>query len=287
MGFRIFKFILASIIVPNLYGQQSVFQTFKDTRVINTQSVETLPKGTFDFRISHRFGDMFGNDGGWPTLYGLESASDILFGLEFGITDYFTVGLHRTKGSGPLQKLVNTNFKLKVQEQNADGTSPISVAIVGMATFSTMIRSTDPEELSYFDNFLERNILNAHLLLARKFSDKFSFQITAGYTYRNIVEFEDQNALFNLGASFRLQLTRVLSIIGDWTAPLSNYRSNENGFYNPVGIGFEFDTGGHVFQLNFTNSRGILETDYIPYTFSNFREGQFRLGFTISRRFNI
>ena len=279
--------IIITIIVPTIWSQSSVYQTFKDTRVINSQSIETLQAGVLDFRISHRFGDFLGDQGGWSTLYGLENASDILFGFNFGLTDHLTLGVSRTKGNGPLQKLVNGFLKLKVQEQSAEGNVPFSIAIVGMTSFSTMGRSSDPEEINYFDNFLERNILNAQLLLARKFSPAFSMQISGGYTYRNIVYAQDENNLVNLGVAFRLQVSRVIGIIGDYTIPLSDYRSPENGFYNPLGIGFEFDTGGHVFQINFTNSRGIIETDYIPYTQSQFTAGEFRLGFTISRHFNI
>ena len=271
----------------SIYDNYTVFQTFKDTRIINTQSVETLPGGTFDFRISHRFGNMFGSQGGWSTLYGLETASDILFGLNFGVTDYLSVGLSRTKGNGPLQKLINGFVKFKVQEQSKEGSIPFSISIVGMTSFSTMGKSENPEDINFFDNFLERNIVNGQILLARKFGQAFSMQIAGGYTYRNVVVAPDENDLVNLGVAFRIQLSRVIGIIGDYTIPLSNYRSSENGFYNPLGIGFEFDTGGHVFQVNFTNSKGIMETDYIPYTQSDWGEGEFRLGFTISRQFNI
>lgn len=279
--------ILYSIIVPNVDAQSTVFQTFKDTRVINAHSVETLPANNFDFRISHRFGDMFGDQGGWSTLYGLESAADILFGLDFGVTDYLTIGVSRTKGNGPLQKLINGFVKFKIQEQNKEGNVPFSLSILGLTSFSTMGKSSNPEDINYFNNFFERNIINGQVILARKFSPSFSMQISGGYIYRNIVLAPDENDLVNLGLAFRIQLSRVIGLIGDFTVPLSNYRTAENGFYNPVGIGFEFDTGGHVFQVNFTNSKGIMATDFIPYTQSDFREGEFRLGFTISRRFNI
>ncbi len=284
---RFLLFLVSAIIIPHIHAQEPVFQTFRDTRIINTQSIETLPRKELDFRISHRFGDMFGDNGGWSTLYGLENAADILFGFDYGISDYVTVGISRTKGNGPLQKLINATIKLNVQDQNDQGTSPFSIAIVGMTSFSTMGKSSNPEDINYFNSFFERNILNGQLLMARKFSDRFSLQISGGYTYRNIVEPLDQNGLTNLGVAFRFQLSKILSIVGDYTVPLSNYRSSDNGFHNPLGIGFEFDTGGHVFQFNFTNARGIVETDFIPYTRSSWGDGEFRLGFTISRHFNL
>lgn len=279
--------LACAIIIPVTSGQEAVFQTFKDTRVINSQSVETLPRREFDFRISHRFGDMAGDNGGWSTLYGLENAADILFGLDYGLSDYVTVGISRTKGNGPLQKLMNAFIKFNVQDQSDEGTSPFSISLVAMTSFSTMGKSSNPEDINYFDNFFERNILFGQILMARKFGDRFSLQISAGYTYRNIVEPNDQNNLANFGAAFRLQISRILSLIGDYSIPLSDYRTTENGFYHPLGVGLEFDTGGHVFQVNFTNSRGIAETDYVPYTRSNWGDGEFRLGFTVSRRFNL
>ena len=98
-----------------LFAQNYTYQTFKDTRVINTHTVETLPKRVLDVRIGHRFGDLAGRNGGWQTFYGLEDAADILFGVEYGITDNITVGLSRTKGAGPLKKLINTSLKYRFQ----------------------------------------------------------------------------------------------------------------------------------------------------------------------------
>ena len=70
--------------------------------------------------------------------------------------------------------------------------------------------------------------------------------------------------------------------------PFSELRTTQEGFYNPIGVGFEWETGGgHVFQINFTNATGIMETDYLPYTQSNWGDGEYRLGFTISRGFKL
>jgi len=84
-------------------------------------------------------------------------------------------------------------------------------------------------------------------------------------------------------------VTQSMAFLLDTTFPiLSDIRTSENDFYPSIGIGFEFDTsGGHVFQVNLTNSEGIVATDYIPYTRSNWADGEFRLGFTVSRLFNL
>ena len=87
------------------FSQDFVRSTFKDTRIINTQSVETIQKRKMDLRIGHRFGDL---DGGWSSFYGLESAQDIAIGVDYGVTNDLNIGLHRTKGVSPsLTKLIN------------------------------------------------------------------------------------------------------------------------------------------------------------------------------------
>ena len=91
-----------------------VFDTFKDRRVINTHSVETLPARKLDVRIGHRFGDLAGEFGGWDNFYGLENAQDIMIGAAYGFTNSFTVGLHRTKGAGALTRLVNLTGIIRV-----------------------------------------------------------------------------------------------------------------------------------------------------------------------------
>ena len=129
-------------------AQEKVHQTFKDTRVINTHSVETLKKGILDFRVAHRFGDAAGAAGGWPNFYGLENASDILIGFEYGVTDNLMVGISRSKGSGPLRQNVNGVFKYRIMKQDIGGNNPFSATFVGTASYSTM----------QFSNLIEKSV---------------------------------------------------------------------------------------------------------------------------------
>lgn len=271
-----------------LFSQDFTRQTFKDTRVINTHSVETVAKRKLDVRIGHRFGDLAGSGGGWQSFYGLENAADIMFGVEYGITDNITVGLSRTKGAGPLKKLINTSLKYRFFRQKKDESMPVTMTAFGLWSVSTMKQDTSNSEvLNNFPEFSHRFMYSVQLLIARKFSNVFSFQVIPSYTHRNLVPFNDTNNLFSLGFAMRIQLSKVFGIIADATFPFSDLHTTENGYYPPVGIGLEIDTGGHIFQINFTNARGIMETDYIPNTQSDWSKGQFRLGFTISRTFNL
>lgn len=272
----------------NIPEEVQVRQTFNDTRVINSHSVETLPAHKLDFRIGHRFGDLAGAAGGWPTFYGLENASDILIGFEYGLTDYAMIGVTRTKGAGPLKQNVNGLVKYRLITQEINGNQPLSLTVLGVATISTMPKSQTEGVLHFFEKSAHRWSYHLGLHIARKFSDRLSVQINGSWTYRNIVSSTDKNDLVSFGGSFRYQTTKAMAILLDANIPVSELRTTENGYYPSFGIGFEFDTGGgHRFQLNLTNATGLSETDYIPYTRSNWADGEFRMGFTISRLFSL
>lgn len=293
---RLLVFTLSLLFSTGIFAQdQRVQRTFKDTRAVNVHSVETLPARKLDVRISHRFGDMFGDNGGWPTFYGLETASDVAIGAEYGFTDRFTAGLYRTKGAGStpdgdasLRQLLNFVAKIRLLHQTEDNKMPISAALVGTASLSTSTKIEGNENLiRSFPKFAHRMAFNAQLVLARKFGESLSFQLIPGLTHRNLVPFAGENTVFSMGGAARLQLSRVVGLVADATFPFSPTLTKENGYSPAIGVGLEFDTGGHVFQLNFTNATGLFETDYIPYTTTQWSDGEFRMGFTISRWFNL
>ncbi|MEL6986221.1 MAG: DUF5777 family beta-barrel protein [Bacteroidota bacterium] len=272
------------------YGQDGnyVYQTFKDTRVINSHSTEILPKRKLDMRIGHRFGDFAGDVGGWNNFYGLENASDVLIGLEYGVTDNFMVGINRTKGSGPLRQLVNGFFKYRLLRQSTSGGAPVSLAVAGIATASTAQAASTENLLNTFSEFAHRMSYTGEVIISRKFGDAFSLQVHGGIQHRNLVDFNDENTMPFVGGAAKYQFSRMFGLIVDFTAPISDLRTSENGYYPALGIGFEFDTGGgHVFQVNLTNATALSENDFIPNTRTNWGDGQYRLGFTISRWFNL
>lgn len=271
-----------------LRAQEEVFQTFKDTRIINSQSTETIKAGYLDFRVGHRFGDFAGDAGGWQTFYGLENASDIMIGFEYGLSDKVNIGINRTKGSGPLKQNVNGLMKIKFVNQQINSNQPLSIVYYGMASYSTMQKSATEGVLNYFAKPEHRLSYHMELIFARKFSDYFSFQLSGAWTYRNIVPSLDDNTIVSLAGALRLQMTKSLGILLEGRIPFSRYRTPETGYYLPLGVALEWETGGgHVFQLNFTNVRGMAETDFIPYSTSDWGKGEFRMGFTISRLFNL
>ena len=278
--------LFLSCIFFYMQAQEGLVQSFKDTRVINTHSVETLPAHKLDVRIGHRFGDFAGDRGGWPNFYGLESAADVLIGADYGISDDLTVGLNRTKGVGVLSRLINTSLKYRLARQKIGG-NPFSVAIVAEASVSTLPRSTNPNSILFFENFAHRFIYSSQLLVSTVIANNFTIQVSPGIIHRNVVDNVDVNTFFNVGVQAKLQFNKGFALIFDSTLSFRDTEELNGDFYMPIGFGFEFDTGGHVFQVNFTNATGLATTDFIPNTTTNWADGEFRLGFTISRLFNL
>lgn len=295
-------FTICALVIANaLWAQDYIGDTFKDRRIINVQSVEVLPKRKLDVRIVHRFGDLAGNAGGFQSFFGLENIGDVAIGAEYGLTNKLNIGLYRTKGAGfyssdnpatsgtaGLRQLLNGFLKYQILKQNEENGSPVTLTLLGMTALSTA-KSVDnnPSALNSFEAFTDRMAGSFQVLIGHRFSDAFSVQLTPAYTHRNVVAADDVNGLFSLGIAGRIQMTKTVGLLWDITSPISDTRSSAKGYAPSVGVGFEFDTGGHIFQVNFTNSKAIAETDYIPYTTSKWGEGEFRLGFTISRLFNL
>ncbi len=266
-------------------ANSKVNQVFKDRKVINSQSTEMLNAGRLDFRVSHRFGDIAGEGGGWSSFYGLESARDIAIGFDYGISDNILIGINRAKGAGPLKQNLNSHLKIRFLSQRENG-SPLSVVAFLNGSYTTMEKGGFAGSVTYFEKLLHRFSYHSDLILSSKIGKSFSIQALGGYTYRNLVEGDDTNGLISAGLATRIQLTKALGLIMDSRVIISDIRQDLK--YFPVGAGLEWETGGgHVFQLNVTNARGIVETDYIPYTNDDWSSGEFRIGFTISRQFSL
>ena len=72
-------------------------------------------------------------------------------------------------------------------------------------------------------------------------------------------------------------------------------RDRQPDFRNSLSVGFDVETGGHVFQLHFTNSAGMFERAYITETTGDWarsfddpsKGAGFQFGFNISRVFTV
>ena len=257
--------------------------TFNSTRVISGHAVDMLNGRELDIRITHRFGDM-ATPGAWHGAFGLDNSTDIRIAFEYGFNSKFNIGLGRSKGSGPQTEVWDGYAKYAILKQQDDNSIPLSITLLGAMTTTTMTASPDSASPVSFQKSAHRLSYVSQLLLARKFGSRFSLQLMPTYLHRNYVAFDDENGIFAVGAAFRLRVTKVFSLLTEYYQVFPNNRVvNGTKYFNPLGLGFEFDTGGHLFMVNFTNSAGIGETLFIPYTSSDIAEGQFRIGFTISR----
>lgn len=278
-------YLLLLLMPVTAINAQDVVNIFNSTRVINSHATDVLWKKEMDIRISHRFGDMATNTA-LHSFFGLDNSTDIRLAVEYGLTNNLMIGLGRCKGAGPQIELIDGFAKYAILKQTSDNKIPLSISLLGTAVATYMNRSPDSTSAVHFgdDSFVNRLSYSAQLLIGKKFGSRFSFQLMPTYVHRNFVAFYDKNGLFSVGAAFRLRVTKVFSFIGEYFYNLGEKRIiNAVEFRNPIGIGFEFDSGGHLFMLNFTNSPGIGETQFIPYTYSDFLKGEFRFGFTISR----
>ncbi len=278
-------FILLSGFAFNQADTNAVYNVFSDVRIINAHSTESLEKNQLSFVVSHRFGDMFGQNGGYQNFFGLDDVADIRIGLEYGILKNLMIGVSRTKGPSPIRGIVDGFIKYRFLTQKKKG-MPLNMSLVGGIDISTQKKSTDSTSVTSFPKWSHRLSYNMHLLMSRKFAEWFSMQIMGTFTWRNYVNNDDQNAVFGIGASTRFRVTKKFGIILEYIYTFKN-NGLRQGYYDNIGIAFEFKTWGHNFQINFVNSRGIADTQYLTYGRSNWLDGEFRIGFTISRAFDL
>ncbi|MBD3638711.1 MAG: hypothetical protein HUJ25_15265 [Crocinitomicaceae bacterium] len=259
--------------------------SFLDTRVVNGQSTEVLEPKTLDFRVSHKFGDM-ATAGAYHRLYGLDNSSDIRIAFEYGVFKNFNIGLGRSKGAGPLTEVFDGFAKYKILQQNDK--MPLSLTVVGAAYASGAVGDTLSYTVTNYSDFSNRFSYYTQLLVSTNIKDWVTVQLAPGLSYRNLVYNQDQNALFSLGGSLKMRITKKIALLTEYFYTFRNQNTFlGTEFVNPLGFGIEIKTHAHVFQINITNARGFGEGQFIPYTSSKYADGEFRLGFKISRHFNF
>ncbi|TCC98652.1 DUF5777 family beta-barrel protein [Pedobacter hiemivivus] len=263
-------------------GSTEVEAVFKSTRVVLSQSTETQKKHDLDLRIRHHFGDIGGRFGSSHTLYGLDVASDLFIGFDYGITDDFTVGIGRSKQD----ELFNFSGKYKLLKQKSDGGMPVNLTL--FAQMGWIARS--PFSESEFSSYANRFSYFIQPIFSRKFSSRLSLEVLPALLMRkNTTESRDPENLFSIGFAGRMKLSKRLSFVADYTLVngLSRPTDLSQAYFNPLGVGLEIETGGHIFSLNFMNSEYILENNFIPGTKKSWQDGGVRFGFTISRNFTL
>jgi hypothetical protein len=270
----------------NKSGSVAVKSTFKAARVVNMQTTEQIKGRELEFNIAHRFDNIGGESGGFPTFYGIDNARDIRLALSYGINNRWLVGIARSKGAYLRRQIVDLNTKVKLLQQKSGQGSPVSLSLYGSAEVSTMKSSSDTLSIAYYKLPAHRINYVSQALLSRKFSDRFSFLIAPTVVYRNLVHYTQKNFLFALGGGFRFLITKRIGIVADYYHVFDRGSIAQN-FMSPLALGLEFETGGHVFHLVFSNNASLLESQFLTQTTENWLKGQVRLGFNISRVFSF
>jgi len=249
-----------------------VSATFKSTRVVNGHSVETMKKKHLDFRISHRFGRL--NSGAYQ-FFGLDQAT-MRMGFEYGLTDDLMIGVGRSTS----QKVYDFFGKLKVLKQS-DGARnmPVSVTLFGGMGIATINRELEFQNKLYY---------TAQLLVARKFGERLSLQLSPTFLHRNRPEIVgDEKVLLALGIGGRFKLSKRVSLNGEYFYTAREKNTVNAPYYDSMSFGVDIETGGHVFQLHFTNSLGMIEKQFIGETTGTWGKGDIHYGFNISRTFSF
>ena len=252
---------------------------FESSRLILSQSTETVKKNNLNFLVMHRFGDFAGDDGGGEYLFGLDKVADLYIGFEYGLTNNLNIDFGRS--AMPVEGgLLDLELKYAILHQTNDNSSPFALTLIG---------ETGLRPYSDFDKFSDRVSYFAQAIIARKISRGLSLQIAPSFVQNNLPvpnTSGSENGFFSLSATARIKVTRLMGIVLDYAHPFSSLR-NSGGFSDPLGFGIQMVTGGHVFTINITNARTAGEINYLSNTTSDYFRGNYRIGFTIARMFDF
>ena len=250
---------------------------FKSTRIVNGHSVQQMKKKQLEFRVSHRFGQL--NTGSY-NFWGLDQGT-IHLGLEYGLTDWLEFGI----GRSTYEKTADAFGKVSILRQRS-GVENMPIQLSYMASTEVIGLNTNP---AMQQNFTSRMSFVNQILIARKFNESLSLQLTPTYIHRNIVPTEvERNDLFAMGIGGRYKLTKRVSFNVEYYYV---YRANSSSlpitYYNPLSVGIDIETGGHVFQIMLTNSVAMREGGFIGKTTGSWTDAGIHLGFNISRVFSF
>ncbi len=252
---------------------QTVDLIFHAPRQINLFTVEPLEKKDLHFAIMHTFGTL---DGGVQNLFGLDNGANIQFSFEYGVSRKFSLGIARSSRD----KVYNIYGRYHFFQQTRDNKVPFSFSMMGAAGVNTSDYSFLGDDNPTFE---ERSSFAAQLMFARKFNDKFSFQVSPLAAYfvdprpDYLIE-GNSNLYFALGFSGKYKITGKSSLTLQWIPNLHSELKNN------VGVGIDIEAGGHVFQMYFVTTQALNE-QYLLAGGNGVPGEDFRIGFNVNRIF--
>ncbi|MFN3951433.1 MAG: DUF5777 family beta-barrel protein [Thermaurantimonas sp.] len=261
-------------------GKEYVFATFKGTKVINNQSNEIPAKGVLQFMILHRFGS-FNNDF-FHNFFGLDNAQ-VRLSLDYSPLSWLNIGV----GRASLFKMYDLWYKAPVVRQIRNGW-PVGVTLYGSANYIGSRWPNDGLERLATDRLIYVN----QILFSHKAGENLSILIAPAVVHYNLRQSNQQpNTIATLTVGGRYKLSRRISVNAEYS-PMINRNLSWDGtqtqpFNNALSLGFDIETGGHVFQLHLTNSRGLSDPIWMTQTTGNWLDGEIYFGFNISRVFTL
>ena len=250
---------------------------FKSSRLILGQSTVQLSERELQFRVSHLFGRI---SDGLDELYGLDQMYNVDISFEYGISNSMQVGLAR---SNDFDKTLQLSGKYAILKQ-----SSLEKPKISLSFFGSMYVKTKDYEMER--NFGDRLDYLSQIILARKFSNQFSAQIAPSYTYvSRVSESEHPHSIvaINLGTSMAITKSTNFNLEYVYTVP--SFNSDLYDFKrNALSLGFDIETGGHVFQVFVTNSTRVQPGRFTQqFNNDNFFKGHLHIGFSIMRSFSL
>lgn len=267
---------LEDILGSTSSSAKPISTTFSSTRIVNSHSVEMIPKGVGGFRISHRFGTI---EEGFYDIFGLDQAK-IRLGYDYGITDKIMVGFGRNSH----KKVYDIFGRFSFLNQTIDNSTPITLQYLFASSMKTLRYG---KKIPFMQRFAQIN----QVLIAKKINN-LSLQIMPSIM---IHEYEgyDKKIFSGVGAAARYLVGKRVAINVEYFARL---RHNENGSqefnrifnenYNSLGLGIDIEAGGHVFQFHFSNTNTMNEQAFMFETDKTWEKGEICFGFNILREFS-
>ena len=267
---------LEDILGSTSSSAKPISTTFSSTRIVNSHSVEMIPKGVGEFRISHRFGTI---EEGFYDIFGLDQAK-IRLGYDYGVTDKIMVGFGRNSH----KKVYDIFGRFSFLNQTIDNSTPITLQYLFASSMKTLRYG---KKIPFMQRFAQIN----QVLIAKKINN-LSLQIMPSIM---IHEYEgyDKKIFSGVGAAARYLVGKRVAINIEYFARL---RHNENGSqefnrifnenYNSLGLGIDIEAGGHVFQFHFSNTNTMNEQAFMFETDKTWEKGEICFGFNILREFS-
>ncbi len=251
-----------------------VTAVFKSSRIVNGQSIENVGNGVLDLKILHRFGNI---SQGAYNLFGLDQAS-MRIGLDYGVNNRLMIGV----GRSTFEKQYDAFFKYKlVQQQTGLKEIPVSISLASTVIYKSL---KDDPTAAYLSYVSDKFSFAHQIIIARKFNDYFSLQLTPTLVHYNLVANSTMpNDFKSLGISFRQRITKRLNFTTEYFYSVNKI----DGYNDPLTFGLDIETGGHVFQLHVTNATGMTERTFINETAGSWANGDVRFGFNITRAFTL